>query len=203
MKNGMELPLRYKTPDAWGRDVLREPLALLSDHAYLERKAASNALELLNRWPEPEYPKDWTTALAGIARDEASHLNAVNKMLIRKGGRLERLHRCEYAADLRALVRQGKNRDELVDRLLVSALIEARSCERFDVLRRCCDDGELAKLYETLWASEHGHHTVFLKLATSARPKAEVERRWDEMLSAEARIIQKQKPGPRIHSGLA
>jgi len=198
----MNLPLRYRTPDAWGHQVLKEPLALLSDHAYLERKAASNALELLNRWPEPEYPREWTTALAGIARDEASHLNSVNKILLRRGGRLERLHRCDYAADLRALVRQGRNREELVDRLLVSALIEARSCERFEVLRRTAADKELKKLYETLWASEHGHHTLFLRLAATARPTEEVNRRWEEMLGAEAKIIQKQKPGPRIHSGL-
>lgn len=202
MKTGMALPLRAATPDAWGPAVLMQPLALLSDHVYLERKAASNALELLNRWPEPEYPKDWTTALSGIARDEAAHLNSVNKLLIRKGGRLERLHRCAYAAELRLLVRQGRNRDELVDRLLVSALIEARSCERFDVLRRTCEDKELKKLYETLWASEYGHHTVFLKLAAFARPEAEVQRRWEEMLNAEAKIIRKQAPGPRIHSGM-
>lgn len=198
----MDLPLRTRTPDAWGHSVLSEPLALLSDHAYLERKAASNALELLNRWPEPEYPKDWTTMLAGIARDEAAHLNSVNKILLRRGGRLERLHRCDYAADLRGLVRQGRNREELVDRLLVSALIEARSCERFDVLRRTAGDRELKELYDTLWASEHGHHRLFLRLAAYARPEEEVNRRWEEMLSAEAKIIQKQKPGPRIHSGL-
>ena len=197
-----DLPLRYRTPDAWGPLVLREPLALLSDHAYLERKAASNALELLNRWPEPEYPVDWTSALAGIARDEATHLNAVNKMLLKKGGRLERLHRSDYASDLRALVRRGQARDELVDRLLVSALIEARSCERFDLLRRSCADRELRRLYETLWSSEHGHHEQFLRLANYVRPKETVERRWQEMLGAEAKIIQKQKPGPRIHSGV-
>lgn len=197
----MDLPLRYRTPDAWGPLVLAHPLELLSDHAYLERKAASNALELLNRWPEPEYPKEWTPALAGIARDEASHLNAVTQMLIRRGGRLARLHRCDYAADLRSLVRRGKNRDELVDRLLVSALIEARSCERFDILRRTCEDGELRRLYETLWSSEHGHHTLFLRLAGHVRPEEEVNRRWEEMLSAEARIIRKQAAGPRIHSG--
>ena len=198
----MDLPLRYKTPDAWGPLVLAHPLELLSDHAYLERKAASNALELLNRWPEPEYPEDWTSALSGIARDEASHLDTVNRMLTRRGGRLARLHRCDYASDLRGLVRRGKNRDELVDRLLVSALIEARSCERFDVLRRTCDDRDLRRLYETLWSSEHGHHVLFLRLAAYARPAEEVDRRWEEMLSAEAKIIQKQAPGPRIHSGM-
>ncbi|MBV9080205.1 MAG: tRNA-(ms[2]io[6]A)-hydroxylase, partial [Elusimicrobia bacterium] len=117
-----KLPLRSATPDAWAASALSDPIALLSDHAYLERKAASNALELLNRWPEPERPAAWTSALSSVARDEAMHLNQVIQILQKRGGHLERLHRSAYAADLRALVRRGQAKDELVDRLLVSAL---------------------------------------------------------------------------------
>jgi tRNA-(ms[2]io[6]A)-hydroxylase len=177
-------------------------MALLSDHAYLERKAASNALELLNRWPEPGYPEEWTTALAGIARDESMHLNTVLKLIRRRGGRLARLHRSTYAADLRQLVRRGQARDELVDRLLVSGLIEARSCERFLLLERACEDRDLQKLYASLGVSEFGHHTLFLRLAGFVRPADEVDRRWKALLASEAEIIQRQEPGPGIHSGV-
>jgi tRNA-(ms[2]io[6]A)-hydroxylase len=196
-----ELPVLVRTPAAWADSVLQQPLALLSDHAYLERKAASNALELLNRWPEPACPESWVGTLSAIARDEASHLHAVIRLLERRGGRLERLHRNPYANDLRKLVRKGSGTRELLDRLLVAALIEVRSCERFEILARCCSDWELAHFYRGLWASEFGHYTVFVRLAEEIIPEGEVQRRWEQMLEAEAQIISMQPPGPRIHSG--
>ena len=135
-----DLPLLSRTPDDWAAMVLRDPLALLSDHAYLEKKAAANALELLNRWPEPSPPEEWTQTLASIASDEASHLNSVVRLLTERGGRLERAHRNDYARQLRQNVRKGRGHEDLLDRLLVSALIELRSCERFEVLARYCEE---------------------------------------------------------------
>src|SRR5262245_9322499 len=164
----LELPLLSWTPDCWAAMVLRDPLALLNDHAYLEKKAASNALELLNRWPEPSSPLDWTRTLAGIASDEASHLCAVIRLLTDRGGELSRTHRNDYAHQLRQFVRKGSGSQEILDRLLVSALIEVRSCERFDVLsRHCADhnrDRELARFYHRLGSSERGHYLAFLHL---------------------------------------
>lgn len=199
----LELPLEYRTPDRWAEEVLRQPLLLLSDHAYLEKKAASNALELMNRWPEPVCPEGWVTTLASVARDEAAHLNSVTRLLLQRGGKLERLHKNPYAHDLRKLVRKGAGTQELLDRLLVSALIEARSCERFEVLSRACDDTEIAQFYRTLWGSELGHYTVFLQLAQDIMPENSVEQRWSEMIQAEGRIIASQPAGPRVHSGLS
>jgi tRNA 2-(methylsulfanyl)-N6-isopentenyladenosine37 hydroxylase len=196
------LPLEYRTPDRWAEQVLRYPLALLSDHAYLEKKAASNALELMNRWPEPVCPEGWVNTLASVARDETAHLNSVTRLLSQRGGRLERLHKNPYANDLRRLVRKGAGIQELLDRLLVSALIEARSCERFEVLSRVCQDAELGQFYRSLWGSEFGHYTVFLQLARDIVLEGSVEVRWSEMVQAEARIILTQAPGPRMHSGL-
>src|SRR5215218_8599370 len=194
-----ELPLRYETPAGWAAAALRQPLELLNDHAHLEKKAAANALELLNRWPEPSPPENWVTAMA---RDEVEHLATVCRILARRGGRLTKQHSNRYAAELRALVRQGEGRAELVDRLMVSALIEARSCERFKLLgEACADDAELRKLYRGLWASEHGHYRTFLQLAEEIEPKDRVARRWDAMLDAEAKIIASQAPGARMHSG--
>lgn len=196
------LPLLSTTPDTWARAALGEPLALLNDHAYLEKKAASNALELLNRWPDPLCPAGWPEILAAVASDEAAHLGAVVRLLIRRGGRLERTHRNPYASALRGLVRKGAGTQELLDRLLVSALIEVRSCERFEVLARCSGDRELARFYARLGRSELGHYRVFLELAGLVVPAREARVRWDEMLRAEAEILAVQPPGPRIHSGV-
>lgn len=198
-----ELPLRYATPGRWASDVLAHPLELLNDHAHLEKKAAANALELLNRWPEPRPPENWVAAMTAVARDEVEHLATVCRLLARRGGRLTRQHSNPYASELRALVRQGTGRGELVDRLMVSALIEARSCERFKLLgEACADDTVLRKLYRGLWASEHGHFRTFVQLAEGIEPAEEVARRWGEMLDAEARIIRGQPRGPRMHSGV-
>ncbi|MDR3622465.1 MAG: tRNA isopentenyl-2-thiomethyl-A-37 hydroxylase MiaE [Paludisphaera borealis] len=196
-----DLPLILRTPGAWAEAALREPLALLNDHAYLEKKAAANALELLNRWPEPAYPDAWTSTLAAIANDETAHLNSVVRLLARRGGRLERTHRNPYANALRNLVRKGEGSYELVDRLLISALIEARSCERFVLLARCSRDRELARFYQRLGSSELGHYHVFLVLAGHVLPQAEVEARWRDLLEAESTILAAQSPGPRMHSG--
>ena len=198
----LELPLEHRTPDSWAEQVLRHPLALLSDHAYLEKKAASNALELMNRWPEPVCPEGWVTTMASVARDEAAHLNSVIRLLSQAGGRLARLHKNPYANDLRRLVRKGAGVQELLDRLLVSALIEARSCERFEVLSRVCQDAELAQFYKSLWGSEFGHYAVFLQLGRDIVSEQTVEGRWMEMVQAEGRIIANQPAGPRLHSGL-
>jgi tRNA-(ms[2]io[6]A)-hydroxylase len=197
-----DLPLRYATPIAWASEVLRKPLELLNDHAHLEKKAASNALELLNRWPEPAPPENWVAAITAVARDEVEHLAVVSRLLARRGGRLTKSHSNPYASALHQLVRKGRGSEELADRLMVSSLIEARSCERFQLLGRACQDAELAKLYRALWASEHGHYLSFLQLAEKILGPASVSRRWDEMLESEARIIQEQPAGPRMHSGM-
>src|SRR3954467_4095249 len=145
-----DLPLKYVTPSAWAPHVLRDPLELLNDHAHLEKKAAANALELLNRWPEPRPPENWVAALTAVARDEVEHLAVVCRLLARRGGRLTKQHSNPYAAGLRKLVRQGEGPAELVDRLLVSSLIEARSCERFKLLGEAVgeSDADLRKLYK-------------------------------------------------------
>ena len=203
MRAESPLPLRYVTPPDWARQVLRHPLELLNDHAHLEKKAAANALELVNRYPEPRPPENWVAAMTAVARDEVEHLAVVCRLLTRRGGRLSRQHANPYAGRLRDLVRRGRGPDELIDRLIVSSLIEARSCERFKLLAGASsDDAELARLYRGLWASEHGHYLSFLQLAGQIQEPGQVARRWNEMLDAEATIIQAQPPGPRMHSGI-
>jgi tRNA 2-(methylsulfanyl)-N6-isopentenyladenosine37 hydroxylase len=195
------LPLESRTPPEWARAVLADPIALLIDHAFLEKKAATNAMDLLTQWPS-DWVDGWVETMTAVARDETAHLARVTRLLLARGGRLERIHKNPYANALRLLVRKGE-REETLDRLLVSALIEARSCERFAVLAEVAEDAELAAFYRALFASELGHYKVFLKLARKFTKKADVEGRWREMLVAEARILGEQAPGARIHSGMA
>lgn len=246
------LPLRYQTPKAWAQQVMADPLALLNDHAHLEKKAGTNALELLNRWPLPvPLPRreglgegrndrlqdgqqnntqaerhaspspspslkggengspthdaltlQWIQTMTAVAKDEVDHLGIVLRILFRRGGRFTKSHRNAYAAQLRDEVRLNEGPNQLLDRLIISALIEARSCERFEVLGEHCGDDELRKLYRDLANSERGHFIVFLNLARELPGNLAVEQRWDEMLDIEAATIQCQPPGPRMHSGV-
>jgi len=196
-----ELPLRCRTPAAWATHALSDPLALLNDHAHLEKKAAANALDLLSRWPDHEPPQAWVTTMTSVARDEVDHLGTVVRLLNRYGGAMSRTHQNPYAAELRRLVRLGAGPLDLMDRLMVSALIEARSCERFAVLAEHCADARLAGLYRGLWRSEAGHFQVFLNLCELLPDACDTKQRWDHLLDEEARILAAQAPGPRMHSG--
>jgi tRNA-(ms[2]io[6]A)-hydroxylase len=178
--------------------VLAHPVQLLIDHAFLEKKAANNALELMTRWPG-DWVEGWVETMTAVARDEAAHLAQVTRLLMKRGGRMERIHKNPYANELRLLVRKGGT-GEVLDRLLVSALIEVRSCERFAVLAEASQDAELAKFYSALYTSEMGHYKVFLRLARKVAGRAAAEERWQEMLAAEARVLARQDTGPRIHS---
>ena len=210
-----ETPLKSATPKAWAAAVLRDPLGLLNDHAHLEKKAAGNALDLLLRYPAKHAPPHWVQQMTAIAREEVEHLQVVHKILDRRGAKLTKGHRNPYAAGLRDLIRRlpGEDPRGLMDRLMVSALIEVRSCERFAVLGDFLThdapdnlkDGELAKLYAGLWASEHGHFRTFLNLAEElpGLDAAVVAERWEEMLTAEADILAKQKPYTGMHAGYA
>ncbi len=197
------LPLRCKTPDRWAALALSDPGRLLNDHAHLEKKAAANALDLLLMWPSGDPPKGWTKFLSAIAKDEVGHLATVLRLLEKRGFPLSKAHRCQYAHELRALVRKGQGPAEVVDRLLISSLIEARSAERFEILGRCADDSELTKLYRGLWASEHGHYRIFLETARTAgeccRKAEDVDARWERLLDAEAKIIQAQPAKALLH----
>jgi len=203
-----ELALRVATPTSWAEQALSDPLALLNDHAHLEKKAAANALGLLNRWPKPapdpatrSAATQWARLLAAIARDETEHLARVLRLLEKRGGSMSRGHRNAYAAALHRHVRTGRGPGELEDLLLVSALIEARSCERFALLGAATKDKELQALYAALERSERGHHRVFLDLAEALPRSTGLADRWSRWLDLEAEIIPSQPPGPTMHSG--
>ncbi len=213
METEHDIPLRWRTPPGWALRALADPLALLDDHAHLEKKAAANALELVHRYPDAAhadgdgafaaYVDRWTKTLSVIAREESEHLALVVRLLQRRGGRLSRQHRNAYAAELRRGVRMGRGPLELLDRLMVSALIELRSCERFGVLSVAAagPDPELASLYRGLYASEMGHYLVFIELARGLSGAGDVDAAWSHWLDLEARVIRAQPPGSWVHSG--
>ncbi len=207
------LPLEVHTPLSWGQRVLADEIALLNDHAHLERKAATNALMLLNQYPIKDPPDHWVQVMAAVALDEAQHLQQVIRLLQQRGGSVTKHHTNPYAKALRELIRVGRQPQELLDRLLVSALIELRSCERFAVLADSLEananasdgerDEELYKLYAELWASEHGHYLTFLQLGQElpGLDKGEADARWHEVRVAEGRIINAQESHAGMHSG--
>jgi tRNA-(ms[2]io[6]A)-hydroxylase len=195
-------PLRSSTSAAWARTALEDPLRLLDDHAHLERKAASNALDLLGRWPEQNAraQRRWVAALSRIVRDEALHLARVIDALAARGGSWSKAHRNAYAQELRTTVRLGDGPVETVDRLLVSALIEARSHERFGALADAAPD-DLGALYRGLMHAEAGHFLVFVELALQVREESAVRARWIELAAIEAEILAGLATGPAVHSG--
>lgn len=202
-----ELPLKLYTPDSWAKESLKDIPALLSDHAHLERKAASNALSLLHRWPKQSEDKEiayrWVSFLTEVAKDEVLHLELVSQLLEKRELSFFKFHENSYAQGLREYERKGEDPKDLIDRLIVSALIEARSCERFYLLGEETQDQELKKLYRGLWSSEHGHYKMFLSLAKKVTNEKEVTVRWEEYLEYEATVISSQSPGSRIHSWIS
>lgn len=198
-----DLPLTVATPLEWANKVLADPIALLNDHAHLEKKAANNAMDMLNRWPTNPPPASWVANMIHVAKDEVEHLHVVNKLLERRGGAMSKSHKNTYAAALNGLIRLGAGHSEHVDRLLVSALIECRSCERFALLAQASDgvDDELHHLYSELWRSEHGHYAVFLEMARLITSES-IDERWAWFLAEEAMIIQNQPFSVSMHSYL-
>lgn len=199
MRVDKDFPLLIETPDSWTGPATADILALLNDHAHLEKKAATNALDLFGSWPGKDPTESWVKILGAIASDEVAHLNLVLKLINERGGQMSKAHRSKYAADLRVLVRRGQGPREILDRLLISAIIEARSAERFFLLTKADNlEPKLKKIYKALYASERGHFTVFKELASELVPTKTVNERWRALIEAEVDII-KSQPAESLH----
>lgn len=188
------LVLRAPTSPRWLPCALAALDAVLVDHAHCEKKAAANALSLLQAYPEvPGLPGH----MARLAREEASHLAKVLGWLERRGLGLGKDRGDPYAQGLQALVRTSA-RERQLDRFLVAALIEARSCERLALLASGLPEGELQRLYAELARSEDGHQRLFLRLAVRTHG-AEALRRLDTLLDAEASLLLRLPVRAAIH----
>lgn len=198
------LCLIHPTDPRWADVALANLPLLLQDHAHCEMKAASNALSLAARFPEYS---NVARELALLAEEELRHFRAVLEELTRRGLTLGKPETDVYATELRKLARVGRYgapEDPLVDRLLVAAIIEARSCERFklviDALRVRGDEPALASFYEELFASEARHYRTFVDLAESVKGDHSVVRqRLDSMARAEGELVRRLGLGPTMH----
>lgn len=190
------LRLRSSTAPWWIDEVERHVDELLIDHAHCEKKAAGTALNLIFAYVDRE---PLVRALSAIVHEELSHFELVLDLLKARGTRFRRLTPSSYGRKLNDLVRKQEPA-RAVDRLLVAALIEARSCERFGLLRDRLADRALAEFYGSLFESEARHHASYVQLACDFEPEGVVLGRLDELAAAEAEIIDTGDPLVRVHS---
>jgi tRNA-(ms[2]io[6]A)-hydroxylase len=191
--------LRVATPQAWLETAVREWPALLLDHAYCEKKAASSALALIFGYPECERDN---LVLARLAREELRHFEQVTRLMQRLGVPFQRLRPGRYAGALRGAVRTHEPQRR-VDLLLVSALIEERSCERFRLLAPRLP-GELGGFYADLERAEARHSQLYWQQAAAAATLAGLtglQARWDELAEVEGQLISASDEQFRFHSG--
>lgn len=179
--------LKLPTDPRWVNVVEKNISEILTDHAYCEQKAASNAISIVVRYPEKS---DLVTAMLEVAREELEHFQRVHEKLLKRGFELGRERKDDYVNLLFDFMRKGGTRtQQLIDRLLFAAMIEARSCERFKVLSDNIADEDLRLFYEELMISEANHYTLFLGFARQYADGEDVEKRWEEWLDYEGKII--------------
>jgi len=191
------LGLKLATDPRWINIAEKNIEEILVDHAYCEQKAASTGISLILQFPERD---KLVEVVSPIVAEEWAHFRMVLKELNNRGFGLGRKRTDEYVTELFKLERKGgKIERQLMDKLLVSALIEARSCERFKILSEEIPDDELKVFYRELMISEAGHYRTFVDLAKEYMPAEIVKERLDEMLEGEAEIIQRLSVKARIH----
>jgi tRNA-(ms[2]io[6]A)-hydroxylase len=188
--------LRQPTSEQWLQQALNNLDLILLDHSHCERKAAGVALNLIFRYPTY---LDLIKQLTAIAKEELEHFEQVNQWLETKGIALAPLKPSPYGATLKQAVRKNEP-ERLLDSLLISALIEARSHERLGLLGEFCPDAELAKFYRGLMASEARHYGVYWLLASQYFERQTVDARLEELADLESHILSELYPEPRIHS---
>ncbi|MGD9648192.1 MAG: tRNA-(ms[2]io[6]A)-hydroxylase [Pirellulales bacterium] len=192
------LGLRTDTSQRWLATVDEHLDEVLIDHAHCEKKAAGVALNLIFSYVERT---DLARALSEIVTEELDHFRQVLDLLERRGIRFRRLPPSNYGRQLHELARKLEP-GRAVDRCLIAALIEARSCERFALLRdhMRTRDAELAEFYGSLFESEARHYTTYVHFAEQFATAAVVRARLTELTAAEAEIIARGDSLPRMHS---
>ena len=193
------LRLTLPTDPRWVNIVEKNIEEILSDHAWCEQKAATNAITIVTN--NSEYP-DLVTDLLALAKEEIEHFQMVHDIIKKKGLKLARERKDHYVGELAQYMKRNSNGTRvsgLVERLLFSAMIEARSCERFKVLSENIEDDELAKFYRELMESEAGHYTTFITYARKYGVGIDVETRWREWLAFESGIIANYGTSESIH----
>ncbi len=188
--------LASKTEPGWAERVLAAPDELLIDHAHCEKKAAGTAINLIFRYPQRHFLLE---PLSRLAREELVHFEQVVALLARRGVAFGFQKPAPYAGRLREGMRTHEPA-RLIDTLLCCALIEARSCERFQLLAETAEDPELRDLFGGLRAAEARHRGVYVDLAERLAAAEVVGERLAELAEHEARVLADSPPLPRIHA---
>ena len=191
---GLELPTDPRWIDVAGKNI-RD---ILIDHAYCEQKAASSCISLIVQYPDKD---KLVEVLAPVVAEEWDHFARVIAELRKRGYPLGRQRKDEYVEALQRILKRGGTREQqLMEKLLMNALIEARSCERFKILAKYISDETLRSFYYELMVSEAGHYRNFLQLAKEYMPEEAVNERWRELLQLEAEIVSELGVrGDRMH----
>jgi tRNA-(ms[2]io[6]A)-hydroxylase len=193
------LRLKLPTDPRWVNIVEKNIEEILSDHAWCEQKAATNAITIVTN--NPEYP-DLVTDLLALAKEELEHFQMVHAIIRKRGLSFKREQKDKYVIELADYMKRsnsGSRVSALVERLLFSAMIEARSCERFKLLSENIRDAELAIFYRQLMESEAGHYTTFITYARKYGEGIDVENRWREWIAFEDSVIARYGKSETIH----
>lgn len=192
------LGLKMETDPRWVNIAEKTIEEILTDHAFCEQKAATSGISLIVRFSE--YP-EIVEKVTPIVAEEWGHFRKVIKELKKRGFELGKQRKDKYVAKLNEFVKKGGSKeDQLVEQLLVCAMIEARSCERFRLLSLHVSEPEMREFYHEFMVSEAGHYRLFIDLAKSFKPEDKVRQRWNEFLEYEAGIMKSMElRGDRVH----
>jgi tRNA-(ms[2]io[6]A)-hydroxylase len=192
------LKLQLPTDPKWVTNVVQSNIEeILTDHAFCEQKAASNAITLIVQNPNLS---DLVQEMVQLAQEELDHFKRVHDLIIQRGFVLGKERKDNYVNELAKFIIKGGGREaQLIDRLLFSAMIEARSCERFKVMSEHINDPELAAFYHELMMSEATHYTMFIRMARKYTVTIDVESRWKSFLEYEAQVVQNYGKKETIH----
>jgi len=191
------LGLQFETETSWveiAKDNLQQ---ILTDHAFLEQKAASNAVSIIINYSEET---KLVQAMSEIAIEEMEHFKMVHDFMVQRGMVLGREQKNDYAIQLMKFFKKtGDRKEALIQRLLIAALIEARSCERFKVFSENMEDTELSTFYKDLMISEANHYTVFLGFARAYEDREIVDQMWNSLLEFEADMMRNRGTEAKVH----
>ena len=194
------LGLKLATDPRWVNIVERNVEEILTDHAYCEQKAASNAISMIIQYPQ--FP-DLVEAMVAISQEEMEHFGLVHQKMMERGMTLGFERKDPYVNDLADFLRKhksgGPKASHFVNQMLFAAMIEARSCERFKILSEEIDDADLRDFYRSLMESEARHYTTFLSFARKYGENIDVDSRWQEFLEFEAGLMLKYGKSETMH----
>ena len=191
------LGLKFETGTSWVEIAKAGLQQVLTDHAFAEQKAASNAVSIIINYSEET---ELVSAMSDIAIEEMEHFKMVHEFMVERGMVLGREQKNDYAKHLHSYFVKTKDRtDALIQRLLIAALIEARSCERFKVFSENIEDKALSDFYKELMVSEANHYTVFLGFAREYQDRKIVDEKWEGLLAYEAEFMKNRGTSAKVH----